>query len=167
MEGFEPNTVRKAIGDLEDKVGEFPLHDLRNNKHKKWMKKTPPGGRLRDATMLDPDFDGSKVSFLVKRFVYDSTSSTMVGFGFIHPNGKRWLTFREAMRMCTYPDEFTAHSAVEAVDAVIPCVAAFLAKTAKGCIRRKKPAKVEFNVVDWRPLAFKYHMRFMKHKVKN
>ena len=69
----------------------------------------------------------------------------MVGFDFIHPDG-RMITHREALRLCTYPDEFLGHNAVEAVDAVIPVISTYLSGLAKKAIQRAAPIKKEFKV---------------------
>jgi len=170
MKNFEPNTVRKQIGDIEHRstFGTIAQHNLIPCPYSKYFKIVPPGGSLRRTVMdkkLVPNYDGPGIGFFHKRFVYDSPSCTMVGFLWIHPNGKRWVTFRESMRMCTYPDTFLAHNPVEAVDAVIPIISTMLSFEAKKSIRRREVRRKKFEVVDWRPLGHQYHMEFMKHKV--
>lgn len=67
------------------------------------------------------------------------------------------------MRLCTYPDTFMAHNAVEAVDAVLPVVGEYLARTAKRTIGKAEYCQPEFTTVDWRPLAKNMHINSKPH----
>ena len=161
-----PKTVRETIGDLaKDKTfGTIPLHEYRKpaDEHQGYlMPFVPPGGKLQilvnKLDALGKIYEGQRPGFLMRRLIWDTVAPTMVGFDFIHPDGKRWITFREAMRLCTYPDTFMAHSAIEAVDTVLPIIGDFLAGVAKKSIIKAGNQKVEHKVVDWRPYGMKYH----------
>ncbi len=160
-------TVRDVIGELAHPrtFNTIPLHFLRSAQIDKPINKlfpyVPPGGQLMQLANRVDGYRGkpgnTNPSFLTRRLMWDAVSPTMVGFAFIHPDGERWITFREAMRLCTYPDSFMAHSPIEAVDAVIPTVANFLALTAKKTIEAKQPCAKKFTIVDWREHGLKWH----------
>jgi DNA (cytosine-5)-methyltransferase 1 len=153
-------TVAETIADLEIIDGQVSLHELRpiNPWILEVAKKTIPGEPLRKAINRVPNYAGPGIGFLVKRIKWDRPSFTMVGFNYIHPRQDRWITFREAMRLCTYPDTFMAHNAIEAVDAVLPVVGEFLAKVAKRTIEKSAYCKVQHRIIDWRPLAKHLHI---------
>jgi site-specific DNA-cytosine methylase len=153
-------TVRETIEDLERVDGQVSLHEMRPiNEHiLKVASLTIPGTPLRKTLATMKNYKGPGIGFLVKRLMYDAPAFTMVGFNYIHPTQDRWITFREAMRLCTYPDTFMAHNAVEAVDAVLPSVAEFLAKVAKKTIVKNEHQSIQFNKIDWRPLAKGHHI---------
>jgi site-specific DNA-cytosine methylase len=156
-----PKTIRDTIGDINNKFGILQGHEERPEKVKhmhKLMIKTKPGKKLVDSMDADPTYTGPRRSFLVKKLDWDSPGFTMVGFDFIHPDG-RWLTKREAARLCTYPDSFKVLNAIETVDSVIPCVADFLCNMAKNTIIKKKPIKEKMQIVDWRKAAIQFHPR--------
>lgn len=157
---IKPVTVAETIGDLIELDGQVPLHDLRpiDPWILKVVKKTKPGEPLRKAIPRVKNYEGPGIGFLVKRIKWDRPAFTMVGFNYIHPLKDRWITFREAMRLCTYPDWFMAHNAIEAVDAVLPVVGDHLALIAKKSIQKKEPVEPKYNFVDWRPLAKDYHI---------
>lgn len=153
-------TVAEAIGDLEKVKGQVPLHELRKMDPGilQVVRVTKPGEPLRKAIPRVANYQGPGIGFLVKRLKWDRPAFTMVGFNYIHPKHDRWITFREAMRLCTYPDTFMAHNAIEAVDAVLPVVGEFLAKVAKRTIQKAVSCKVEHKIIDWRPLAKHLHI---------
>ena len=154
-------TVRDAIWDLRDDktFGTIPQHEPQpmHPNIMKLLPYVPPGGVVRRVAMMAPGYPGPGVGFLVKKFHWDYPSHTMVGFGFAHPDGKRMITFREAMRMCTYPDHFLAHAAVEVVDVVLPVVGDFLAGVAKRTIKTARARKPQFEIIDWRPQGRAFH----------
>lgn len=159
-----PATVFDAIGDLtgqptngSSKIVSQHVCPSLNEHFARLMPHVPPGGKLQALINGLPGYSGPRAGFLCRRLTWDLVAPTMVRFSFIHPDGQRWISFREAMRLCTYPDSFKAHSAVEAVDAVLPAVARFLAKTAKTTIEKSEPAAVSHQVVDWRPAAKEFH----------
>jgi len=162
-------TVEEAIHDLQEVKGQVPLHEFRPiNEHiLKVAKVTPPGTPLYRSIPRVKNYQGPGIGFLVKKLIWDAPAFTMVGFNYIHPLQHRWITFREAMRLCTYPDGFMAHSAVEAVDAVLPAVAEFLALVAKRTIEKAESVKPEFNLIDWRPLARGHHINDARLRIKN
>lgn len=151
-------TVRDAIGDLTKKLGKVSQHERQDRRPycDPYLKLVPPGGKLYQA-LVKANYSGPRVSFLLRRLMWDAPACTMVGFEFIHPDGTRWLTYREALRLCSYPDSFITHDATEAVDAVLPCVAEFLAQVAKKTIQKAKPCAIEHKVVDWRPAGKPWH----------
>ncbi len=153
-------TVADSIGDLIELKGQVTQHEFRPiNEHiLRVVKVTNQGEPLRKAMPRVKHYKGPGIGFLVKRPKWDKPAFTMVGFNYIHPLRDRWITFREAMRLCTYPDHFIAHNAIEAVDAVLPIVGEFLAKIAKHSIQKAVDAPVEFNMIDWRPYAKHLHL---------
>ena len=154
-------TVENAIGDLRKINGQVSLHNERplDKSILELVKVTKPGETLRECYhRIKGGYKGQRVGFFVKRLKWDRPAFTMVRFDYIHPIDDRWITFREAMRLCTYPDTFMAASAVEAVDAVLPVVGEFLAKVARKTIVENKPCPVEFNFIDWRPLGKPFHI---------
>lgn len=154
-------TVGDVLHDLKQVKGQLSHHEQRslNPHYLELAKLTQPGEPLRKALSRVPGgYQGPGVGFLMKKLKWDRPGFTMVGFQYIHPLYDRWITFREALRLCTYPDTFVAHNAVEAVDAVLPCVAEFLALVAKRTITKNEPCPLEFKLVDWRPLAKKFHI---------
>jgi site-specific DNA-cytosine methylase len=164
---IKPMTVRDAIGDLLKVDGKIALHTKVDcNQHlEKILPLVISGAKLYTViNQLGEEYKGPKRGFLVRRLCWDTPACTMVGFDFIHPDGKRFITHREALRLCTYPDSFISHNAIEAVDAVIPTVANFLANTAKKTIKKARPVNPTFNVVDWRPHGLQFHIRNYKNK---
>jgi len=162
-----PTTVRDVIEDLQKIRGQVSLHERR--KIDPWILKvaeqTLPGEPLRKAIPRIKYYAGPGIGFLVKRLKWDRPAFTMVRFNYIHPLEPRWITFREAMRLCTYPDSFMAASPIEAVDAVIPIVAEHLALIARRSIEKARPCKPQFNFIDWRPLAINYHINSRNYPV--
>ena len=162
-------TVAETIHDLQDLNAKVSLHEYRkiNTDILKVAKLTEPGVSLRKTLTKMPNYDGVGIGFLVKRLMWDAPAFTMVGFNYIHPLQDRWITFREAMRLCTYPDTFMAASAVEAVDAVLPVVAEFLALTAKKTIQKAETYPVEFKFIDWRSAAKGFHISDVRRNKNN
>ena len=155
-------TVRQAIWDLASPktFGTLARHEFSQTGPASLdhlLPRVPPGGKLQELINRIPGYQGVRVGFLIRRLCWDTVAPTIVGFSFIHPDGERWITFREALRLRTYPDTFNAATAVEAVDAVLPTVAEFLAVVAKNTIKAAEPASPGFSLVDWRPLGRKFH----------
>jgi site-specific DNA-cytosine methylase len=159
-------TVRDAIGDLIEVDGRLPGHvkSSFNAAYDELLPLVEPYGKLYRVLNAHPSYKGPRAGFLMRRLAWDAPACTMVGFSFIHPDGHRWITFREALRLCTYPDTFMAHNAIEAVDAVLPVVSKFLAETAKKTIELAEPQAQQFSVVDWRPYGRPYHYNARKNK---
>lgn len=158
-------TVRDAIGNIIKTNTGLLQHEYFEGRKgfTSVMSKVPPYGGLKRTINTIPNWEGNQCSFLIKRLAWDFPACTMVGFEYIHPDGHRWITFREALRLCGYPDTFSAHNAVEAVDAVIPPVAEFLSITAKKTLQKTESVKPGLSVIDWRPYAKQYH--FSKDKL--
>lgn len=149
-------TVRDAIGDLTV-FNAAIQHTHRPHELEIIMPLCKPGGKLIDA--VHSKYKGPRPSFLCKRFLWDAPSHTMVNFNFVHPDGTRFITTREALRLCTYPDSFRCHTPIEAVDAVLPVVAEYLAKKAKVGIRKGLSSTPGLSIIDWRPLGLQFHPR--------
>lgn len=163
MPGFKPTTVRDAIGDLKFKktFGTIDKHSFRSFEPRldKLIRLCPIGGNMHRVGKHVSNYDGPRASFLVKRWGWDAPSGTMVGFDFIHPDGQRLITFREAMRLCTYPDTFTCHNAVEAVDTVLPLIGDWFGGVFREALRRDQRLNdLELEVVDHRPFGKPYHL---------
>lgn len=167
MKDFQATTVKDAIWDLRKRklVDDGDLQHIASRmgrwgeaKYVKIMKSLPPLGLL--VRNLPENFDGPRPGILVRRLDWRIPAPTIVGFhNSIHPDGERALTFREGMRIMTYPDEFriAGHCQIDAYDAVIPLIADLLAKTAKRSIEAdEKVKKPELTTVDWRPLGEGY-----------
>lgn len=171
MKGFEPTTVRDAIWDLRKKTqrddGEFQhieagagLWNRKDLRHH--LRAVPEFGMLRahlDRTIGLDVLRKKGVpmpSIFCRKLSWDIPAPTMMGFNkLIHPDGDRWITYREGMRLMTYPDEFriAGRSDVDAYDAVIPLIGELLAKTAKRSIEGGGRVKPGHTIVDWRPLG--------------
>ena len=163
---IKPMTVRDAIGDLGDNFGSVAQHEFVkvNEHHARCMPYTPIGGKLAVVIQNLPTYPGPKCGFLIRRLAWDCVSPTVVGFNFIHPDGKRWITMREALRLCTYPDTFLTHNAVEAVDTVLPIVGKFLAEVAKKTIKKKQRCEKKFEIIDWRSHGKQWHIARQRGK---
>ena len=161
-----PLTVRQAFNGLtDDNFGEIAQHDFRPacDHHVRLFKHVPPGGKLQELINRLPHYDGPRAGFFNRRLQWHTVAPTMVGFDLVHPDGHRWITHREALRLCTYPDDFIAHNPTEAVDAVLPAVGRFLAKVVKYSIIDGKPAERKLTTIDWRPLGRKFHIAVLRH----
>lgn len=157
-------TVADVIGDLRDLSVPLQGHDERTMKFwdLKAIEKTKPGEMVRNATHRVPRYKGKKFGFLIRRAIWDRAAYTIVGFDQIHPLDDRWLTFRECMRLYTYPDDFVARNYQEAQKAVLPVVGDFLGKVASMTLAAKQPAPVEHMTIDWRPYAA--HLQILSKK---
>lgn len=169
--GAAPNigratTVRDAIGDLvkvkfnkDFQHVEVPVGNWnKTDEYRHILKLVPPFGRLAATVNQLESFCGPRPSTFVQRLRWDTVSGTVLRFGHkIHPDGNRWITFREGLRLLTYPDDFYAHNEIDAADSVLPAVSTFLAGVARRSIQYNEGVKPEFNVVDWRPLGTPWH----------
>lgn len=167
MRQFMPNTLRQAIGELEDKPsGYLPQHTLVPvaDDLRACMEATGEGDcvapvvRDRKARGL---YDGTLFSFLIRRQMWDAPAFTVLYMeAMVHPNGKRWLTLREGLRLCGYPDSFRIHSPKEATQAVLPPVGRYLGHLAQVSVRDglsgQRRGHRGVRVVDWRALAKPY-----------
>ena len=135
---------------------------------KHWSKiifpRTKIGGRACDAEKIYPGYDGPRSSFLVKRLMWDAPAFTMVGLSkLIHPDGKRFITWREGMRLMSYPDWYLARREIEAADAVTPLMGEYLSRIARDSIRKGERIKSpKLEIIDWRPLGKPYHIGVLK-----
>lgn len=166
MRRFEATTVRDAIGDLRRKAqrddGELQHVEAgagrwNQPRYRKFLRACPEYEILRK--ILPEGFDGPKPSIFCRKLSWDLPAPTMMGFNkLIHPDGDRWITYREGLRLMTYPDAFriAGRSDVDAYDAVIPLVAEMLATVAKRSIEAGGRVSVGHDLVDWRPLGVPY-----------
>ena len=160
----QPVTVRDTIGDLlnrpfdEDRRYGFQHHETSVGRFAhpefRWtLSACQPGRRLREITS-QPGYEGPKASLLMRRLKWDRPAATIVRFSpMVHPDGKRFVTWREGLRLLTYPDTFNTAGEIDAADAVMPIIADFLGGVMKRSLDKNESAKPEFNVVDWRPLG--------------
>ena len=161
-------TVRDAIWDLRKRKLEdepvfqhWPVNAGQWNKprYRKWLRKCEPYQVLRRAIPPREEFKGVMPSILCRKQAWDIPAHTVVRFhNMIHPDGERFVTYREGMRLMSYPDDFRVykHRQIDACDAVIPAVATVLAGMARRTIDKgRKVKRPEFTVVDWRPLGEK------------
>ena len=157
--------VKDAIGDLIDLNNRtVTQHDRFTTRagFEPYMPLVPIYGGLKNTINKIPDYKWNQCSFLIKKLSWDHPACTIVGFEYIHPIKNRWLSYREVMRLCGYPDWYIAHNAVDAVDAVLPPVADFLSYHMKKTIENEKPVKPGVSVIDWRPYGKPFH--FQKSK---
>ena len=154
---INPVTVRDCIGDLKKKkLGSDLMHyeisrgRWNEAKYRPILKTVPVKGKL--INYLPDDFDGVRPSMMCQRLGWDSIAPTVVGFNYlIHPDGNRWITFREGMRLMTYPDQFIARVDVpDATDTVLPLMGEVLTGLAKRAIENKKRVKPVHTIIDWR-----------------
>lgn len=162
---FKVVTVKNAISDILKVKNQIPQHDHRRTRQgfNDIMKYIPEYWTLMKYIDSLEDWSGNRANFIIRKLAWNYPAPTMVGFEYIHPKENRWITWREALRLCTYPDSFICHNAEEAVDAVIPAVSDFLSYTAKETILAKVPQKPKLNVIDWRPYAKPFH--YKKEKI--
>lgn len=157
------NTVKDAIGDLLEVNDSIKHHSHKN--HRPYivpvMHKIPEYGLVRCTLEILDDYTGGKVGFCSRKLAWEYPAPTMVGFEFVHAKLDRWITYREALRLCTYPDSFNIYLPIEAIDAVLPIVGDFLASTAKKTILKAEPQEQQFEIIDWRPFGKPFH--FNKH----
>ena len=99
--------------------------------------------------------------------MWDAPAFTMVGLSkLIHPDGERLLTWREGLRLMSFPDSFTAAREIEAADSVTPLMGEFLSKIALQCIEDAMPMKeIRHSVVDWRHLGKPFRICEMKKQI--
>lgn len=153
-------TVRDSIGDIEHRIGELDNHDNKNFAPSVLTiaHKVPEYGLIRETIAKLSNYKGTRMTFWARKLAWDFPAPTMVGFDLLHPSN-RWITHREALRLCTYPDSFKIYKPVEAIDAVLPNVAEFLALTAKKTILKAESQEQSFEVIDWRPYAKPFHFK--------
>lgn len=177
ISSFKPVTVRDSIFEINNQFDEAWLHMplgehgrkragavTENSLAVRMMKATPFGGKLRETERTWKNYHGPYSSFLVKRLMWDSTAFTMVGLSkLIHPEGHRLLTWREGLRLMSFPDDFYPLKEVDAADSVTPLMGEYLSRIAAATIKRGEQQQPAFNVVDWRALAKPYHIAVLKH----
>lgn len=172
MKRFMPTTVRMAIGDLELDRAQWKLgaregltqHEIKAipDDLRRAFEETYPGDcvapvvqRLKD----EGKYRGTLFSFLIRRAVWDAPMFTILYLSaMVHPNGTRWMTWREGLRLCGYPDTFRIHDPKEATQAVLPPIGAYLASVAKSSISERVSGQRgrSVRVLDWRRLAAPY-----------
>lgn len=160
MKNFMPVTVRAAIWDIRNKLDKLPQHVLHNIMEPSAIaiaKYAGEGGLLQRAQKESGLPCRRKYGFLVRRLLWDAPAYTVLNLReTVHPDGERWVTWRESMRMCGYPDDFVIHADREATQAVLPPMGEVLARIAKKSIEQKEPAAPGIHLVDWRRLAEPY-----------
>lgn len=156
-----PRTVRDAIEDLVVIDQRISHHEFKDHRPyiKSLLDDIPEWGLAKDAQNRSKFYEGPKFNFFIRKLAWNFPAPTMVGFEFLHPIRNHWITYREALRLCTYPDTFTIYNPVEAIDAVLPVVSEFLALTAKKTILKAESLKQSFEIIDWRPLAKQFHFK--------
>lgn len=166
MEGFKPTTVRDVIGDLEHTVGQNgDRHHQEADtrwKHKPYFPEVLPGKPLCFHPICQTP--GYRSTFLIKRFLWDAPSHTLVGLEYIHLNGTRLITHREGLRLLSFPDTYFFARVIDAVDTVIPLIGRYLGAIAEEALEERDPIAPGFTVVDWRPLGKPYHIAAMLKK---
>jgi len=168
LRNFKPVMVRDAIWDLRNKLDEVDLHSTKH-RHSvglvsppSFWKNVPVGMTLRK-TEINAGVhakSGANSSIFVKRLAWDAPSNTIIGLSqLIHPDGERMLTWRESLRLLSFPDWFTTHSDKEGSDTVTPLMARFLSNTAKKTIKAAIKIKIPtYNVVDWRIFGIQFQI---------
>lgn len=93
----QPITAREALHGLTD-IGQVTKHDLATLK---LFKKMTPGGRCSEVSRLQKiDLDRPSPTVLTKQRL-------------IHPDRNTYLTYREAARLQTFPDDFVFYPSTE------------------------------------------------------
>lgn len=162
MKTFMPRTVRGAIADLATRFGHLPQHlprRLAPETHAS-MAACKPGLQLNHVERARREAGGKPgpmPSFLVKRLLWDAPAFTMIKLadGSVHPEAPRYITEREGLRLCGYPDNFIVVEHSAATQAVLPPVGRHIATI---CARSldNGPAQRELEIVDHRELAKTY-----------
>lgn len=165
MGTFVPRTVSQAIGDLVDDFGHLPHHmPQRMGKGAHALMGITKQGRLLNGTDDDrAEMQAAvaacewKPSFLNRKLVWDAPGFTVVNLSqHVHPLRPRFLTWREGLRLCGYPDDFLVAQSEGATQAMMPLVGEHVARIAAAAIRRAKPAECTLEIVDHRDLAKPY-----------
>jgi site-specific DNA-cytosine methylase len=126
----------------------LPMGKFHKLEYKPILKNLPEWARLRHK-----DWD-PKASIHMRKLAWNMPTPTVLRFHhFIHPDGERFISFREGLRACSYPDDYRAASEIDAADAVLPIVAEFLSGVAKESIKAAGNQKPTHQVVDWRPIG--------------
>ncbi len=160
MLGFIPQTVRSACWDIRGKfnLSHHKLEEVKPNALvMKTMKMCEPGGQMNAVERALPNYDGPKHSFMVRRAMWDAPAFTVIKLDeIVHPDGERWMTLREGLRLCSYPDDFRVAAPNEATQAVLPLVGRHVAvRVAEGLERGERAARA-VRIVDHRALAAPY-----------
>ena len=153
MKTFMPKTCSMAIGDLVDRFGHVTHHVPKRIGRDYWeaMEKCEQGELLVNHR--------PRSGFLLRRMVWDAPGYTQVNVDshLIHPLRPRFLTWREGLRLCGYPDDFVLHQSEPhaATQAVLPMVGEHLGRIALDSMDNGR-AQNELEIVDHRDLAKPY-----------
>lgn len=162
MNQFIPITCGQAIGDIMDAFGHLSHHEPKRVKPE-WhdiIAKTEQGELMRET-------EGAKgFSFLNRRMNWHAPAYTIVNLEqHAHPIRARFLTWRESLRLCGYPDDFVVDRPEGATQAVMPRVGKWLAERAAESMDNGR-AQCELEIVDWREHAKPYRARAVKNAME-
>ena len=170
MVTFRPTTVRMAIADLEGnkEISQNEIHYENAKKYNEIMQQTKPGKTLAQTfEKIKDKYTGFHGSFLNKRLFWDSPANTIVGLDyFVHPECHRFTTWREGLRLMSFPDTFKAVRGNEAADSVTPLMGNYLSEMVKKALLKNKPSDKKLSIIDWRPLGKPYGVAAMIKKSK-
>lgn len=166
MKTFMPRTVSQAIGDIQDHFGHLPHHvpkRMSRNAHE--LCKVVKEGRLLNGKDDEDNDDLQwaviacewKPSFLNRKLVWDAPGFTLVNLEqHVHPRRSRFLTWREGLRIASYPDDFLVAQPQGATQAVLPMVGKHVAEILYEGIESGKRAQRDLEIIDERDTAKPY-----------
>ncbi len=166
MKTFMPRTTRAAIHDIMDHFGQLPHHMPKRARPEiaNVIAHTEQGELM--CKTLEAEACKFKFSFLNRRMLWDAPAYTIVDLEqHAHPERARWLTWRESLRLCGYPDDFVVDRPEGATQAVLPAMGEFLGRMAMTSMDAGR-AQHELELVDWRDLAKPYRARSVKNQME-
>lgn len=172
MRSFVPRTVRAAIWDLRKKFGHLEHHDILDVTEeradvRRIMRECEPGGQLNAVERSMVGYKGPLHSFMVRKALWDAPAFTVIKLDeIVHPDGERWLSWREGLRLSGYPDDFTIAQPQEATQAVLPPVSEHIGRILSKAIQSGRTVNVGLNVVDWRQLAGPYRPGAVRERLR-
>lgn len=157
---FKPTTFREAMAQVQvDAKDQEPP----NTRYVRWLKDTPPGGKLRDAMMaavVAGKFDlttRGRPSVMDTRATWDEPAPTLIGEKLWHPDEDRRLTMQETKALAGFPQDYQiagkgpSNQKDLIARGVSPKVAGWLARHVATALKKPVPIKTpERWVVDFR-----------------
>lgn len=160
---FMPKTVSMAIADLMDHFGHLPHHmPKRMSAAAHHLCELVKEGRIltgrddKDNAELQRAVEACEwaPSFLNHKLVWDAPGYTVVNLEqHVHPRRPRFITKREGLRLCGYPDDFLVAQSQGATQAVLPTMGKHIAELAAQSLDCAAKAQIDLRIVDHRDAA--------------
>jgi len=166
MRSFMPKTVSMAIADLMDHFGHLPHHiPRRMSQAAHHLCELVKEGRIltgrddKDNVELQRAVENCEwaPSFLNHKLVWDAPGYTVVNLEqHVHPRRPRFITKREGLRLCGYPDDFLVAQSQGATQAVLPKMGEHIAELAAQSLDSSVRAQRDLRIVDHREFGKVY-----------